>query len=160
ERRAVDSGAVHVLDRTWMALRALEQLEDLLAGRPADGIGHVVLHEEGVRRAVEGGEVERQVVELLVAEAEGRHVDLEPRTDLTGLRRPEEGEEPVALDLGALALDDGRRERRVGHQRAERAAEALDDVAALAVVVLHDPAAVLDRGLARVELLDDAGRRV
>ena len=83
-------------------------------------------------------------------------MDLEPRTDLAGLRRLEEREEPVALDLRALALDDRRRQRRVGDDRPERAADALDDVAALAVVVLDDAPAALDRLLARGELLDDA----
>ena len=124
-----------------MALLAPQQLEDLLARRPARRVRHVVRRVERIPGAVEGREVPRQVVQLFRREAEGRHVGLEPRADLAGPRRLEEGEEPVALNLGSLALDDRRRERRVGDEGAEGAPEALDDVAALAVVVLHDPPA-------------------
>ena len=61
----------------------------------------------------------------------------------------QEREEPVALHLGALAANDGRREREIdlvgGHRLADLPALVLEDMAALAVVVLHDAAPGLDR---------------
>src|ERR1019366_1678700 len=75
-------------------------------------------------------------------ERERRHADLQPRADLTRARGVEEREEPVALHLGALAANDGRREREVDpvrrHRLANLSALVLEDVAALAVEVFHD----------------------
>src|SRR5205807_7835852 len=114
-----------------------------LAGGPARGIGRGVLNEKRIRGAVERREVVRQIIELGIAEAERRHVDLEPGTDLPRLWRAEEAEEPVALHLRPFPLDDRGRQGDVRDERSERSAESLDDVAALAIVVLDDPTAAL-----------------
>src|SRR6202043_2409696 len=88
-----------------------------------------------------------------LGKTESRHVNFQPRPNLTGLGSLQEGEEPSTLHLRPFPMDDRGRERRVRLEGAEGTSRALDDVAALTVVVLDDPPSALDRRLFAVQLL-------
>src|SRR5262252_380772 len=128
-----------------MTLLALQDIENLAPRGPPLSRRDVVLHQEGILSPVEEGKVPGQIVQLLLREPEGRHVDLEPRPDLPGAGSLQERKEPAALHFCSLPLDDRGRERWIGDKRPKGATESFDDVAALAVVVLHDAPAALER---------------
>src|SRR6267142_4856 len=96
--------------------------------------------DEGYLHAVERVEVLHHAVRLVVGQPEGRHAEGQPRTYRSG--RLHEVEQPVRLDLLALAHQDRGRERRLLRvEAADVAPRALDDVAPGAVVARDQAAA-------------------